>query len=119
MTNAIAPDTRSNHTDDTAWCIYSPDLDVFDNDHEVVLIADIPGATADQIQIRLEDSVLSIYAETPNTDGGCRTTYRRQVKLAVPVDPDKIEAEAKHGELTLRLAKASSHRPRRVEVRAG
>jgi HSP20 family protein len=117
MSEAITTPTQSPTTNSTAWCVYSPDVDIFENDTELLIVADVPGAAADRVSVDLLDSVLSIAAELPKSNE-YETRYRRQFKLAVPVDPDKISAELKAGELLIHLVKADSHRPKRIEVKA-
>jgi HSP20 family protein len=117
MSEAIATASQSPTTKNSAWCVHSPDVDIYENDTELLLVADVPGATAERISVDLLDSVLSIAAELPQTNEYA-TSYRRQFKLAVPVDPDKISAELKSGELLIHLVKAESHRPKRIDVKA-
>jgi len=117
MSQAITTPSQSSTTNSTAWCVYSPDVDIFESDTELLIVADVPGAVAERVSVDLLDSVLSIAAELPKSNE-YETRYRRQFKLAVPVDPDKISAELKSGELLIHLVKADSHRPRRIDVKA-
>lgn len=117
MSETLMTQPSESNSADTAWCVYSPDVDIYENETELLLVADVPGAAADRISVDLLDSVLSVTAELPPTNG-YRTSYRRQFKLTVPVDPNKVNAELKSGELTIRLGKADSHRPRRIDVKA-
>ncbi len=117
MSNANATHPNTATTNDAAWCVYSPNVDIYENDTELLLIADVPGAAADRVSVDLLDSVLSISAEIPKADE-YKTSYRRQFKLSVPVDADKITAELKAGELLIRLGKSASQRPKRIDVKA-
>jgi HSP20 family molecular chaperone IbpA len=117
MSNAIVTQPNTATTNDTTCCVYSPNVDVYENDTELLLIADVPGAAPDRVSVDLLDSILSISAELPKSDER-KTSYRRQFKLAVPVDADKITAELRTGELLIRLGKAASHLPKRIDVKA-
>lgn len=117
MSEVLTTQPNESSSANAAWCVYSPDVDIYENEAELLLVAEVPGAVADRISIDLLDSVLSVTAELPRSNG-YRTSYRRQFKLNVPVDPDKVTAELKAGELTIRLGKADSHRPRRIDVKA-
>jgi HSP20 family protein len=117
MTKANTNESTNSSAKDTAWCVYSPDVDVYENDQELLLIADVPGTSADRITVDLAGSVLSVSALLAD-EGEYKASYRRQFKLAVPIDPDKISAESKAGELTIRLGKAGAHSPKHIEVRA-
>jgi len=116
MTEAIATQSNNSPTNDAASCIYSPDVDIYENESELMLVADVPGASADRVSVDLLHSVLTISAELPASKE-YRTGYRRQFKFAVPVDPEKISAELRSGELSVRIGKAASHLPKRIEVR--
>jgi len=116
MSEVLATQSNRQTTPESAWCVYSPDVDIYESDTELVLVADVPGTAADRVSVDLLDSVLSIAAELPQSNE-YKTSYRRQFKLAIPVDPDKITAELQSGELTIRLGKADSHRPRRIDVK--
>jgi len=117
MTKAIVNESTDSNSKETAWCVYSPDVDVYENDQELLLVADVPGTSADRITVNLEGSVLSVSADLAD-EGEYKASYRRQFKIAVPVDPDKISAESKAGELTIRLGKSGVHSPKRINVRA-
>jgi len=113
--NTTRPNTAT--TNDGAWCVHSPNVDIYENDKELLLIADVPGAAADRVSVDLLDSILSISAEIPKADE-YKESYRRQFKLSTPVDADKMTAELRAGELLIRLGKAESQRPKRIDVKA-
>ncbi|HEY5956236.1 MAG TPA: Hsp20/alpha crystallin family protein [Polyangiaceae bacterium] len=115
-------DTNLQRRDETldnerAWCVYSPDVDIYENDDAFLLVADLPGVAADRIGLDLKEGVLTLSAELGNV-GRYQSSYRRQWKLPVPVDSDQISAESKLGELTVRIPKAAVARKRQIPVRA-
>jgi len=116
MSEAIVNQTNGNQNE-SAWCVYSPDVDIYENDSELLLVADVPGASADRVTVDVHESVLTVAAEVPQSSE-YKTSYRRQFRLAAAIDPDRVSAELKAGELTIRLGKADSHRPRRIDVTA-
>ncbi len=104
----------------------SPYVDVFENDQEILLVADLPGVDKDALEIRLEDNELSIEGRrTPLSEGTAITSeyrvadFRRNFVLPAGIDREAVDAQLTHGVLRLRLPKAASQRPRRIEVRAG
>jgi HSP20 family molecular chaperone IbpA len=115
QTNLQRYDENSNSN--RAWCVYSPDVDVYENDDEFLVVADIPGVDAEHVALDYSNGVLSLSADLGSKDE-TQVAYRRQFKLPAPVDPDQISAEAKAGELRIRLAKSTQARKRRIEVRA-
>jgi HSP20 family protein len=104
-----------------------PPCDVYENDAEVLVVADLPGATAEGLRIHFERNELSLYArrEMPDADGEIvRWEYRDATferRFAVPngIDASKINAELKDGVLKLHLPKSEAVKPRQIPVQAG
>jgi HSP20 family molecular chaperone IbpA len=96
---------------------FEPAVDVYENENEILLTADTPGTTADQVSVDLEQNQLRISARAIATDG-TYIEYRRAFRIGVMVDPKSIEAVLKNGVLAVRLPKAEAARPRKIEVRA-
>lgn len=105
-----------------------PPVDVFENDHAITLLADLPGVTREQLQLRVDGDALVLEA-TASTQGPqdmqlvygeaqC-PTYRRRFTLSRELDTSRIEAQLRDGVLKLTIPKAEEARPRRIEVRAG
>ena len=107
---------------------FSPLVDIFEDDKEITVVADLPGVGPDQLNIDLRESTLSILAEVESPVGeGEREVaseyrtgrYFRQFSLANTIDQAKIEAKLTDGVLRLTLPKQEKARPRRIEVSAG
>ena len=107
--------------------IYAPRADIFETGESIVVLADMPGVAADDVEITLEKNVLTIsgvvsgfehdgYALAWEEYG--RGDYRRVFSLSNEVDRDGIQASVKNGVLKLVLPKSKDSRPRRIEVRA-
>jgi HSP20 family molecular chaperone IbpA len=105
----------------------TPLCDVYESDSEVLVVADVPGATREDLQISFERGELSLTArrELPGQQGSIvRSEYRDAVferRFAVPngIDAAKISAELKDGVLRLRLPKSDAVKPRQIPVHAG
>lgn len=89
---------------------------------------ELPGVKNDQIDISVADGELTVRVELPEVQREGVTFHRRErpagsltrvVRLPGDVDIDKVEAELRHGVLTLRLPKAASAQPRKIQVAAG
>lgn len=91
-----------------------PRVDVWENDAELLLVADLPGVAPDAVDVQLEDGELVI--EGRRTKG---RAYRRAFALGDGFDLDKVAARHVNGVLELRLPKAAHKRTRKIEVRAG
>jgi len=94
-----------------------PAVDVYENDREVLVLADLPGVTAQQLEVKLDHPDLSIEGRAPGPDGTW-TRYRRQFRVGSSVDAARIEAELDSGVLRVHLPKPESHQARKIKVRA-
>jgi HSP20 family molecular chaperone IbpA len=107
---------------------YIPRTDIFENDQEIILLADMPGVSFDSLDITLEKNVLTIlgtndiqmpqnfsleYQEYEPGD------YQRTFTLSEEIDREKIEATMKNGVLMLSLPKAGPAKTRKISVKAG
>jgi len=104
----------------------APDVDIFVNDDEILLVADLPGVAKDDLAINLENNVLTIegvftsdFAGTSQRREFDSTDYRRVFTLPRGIDVEKTSAEFKQGVLTLHLPKSAAVRPCQIEVKGG
>ena len=104
----------------------APPVDVYENADELLLVADLPGARSDGIDIQLENGQLTILAKRNDDPAGTplATEYRardyfRNFSVPQGIDASKIAAQFTAGVLHLHLPKAESLKPRRIEVKQG
>ncbi len=103
----------------------TPRVDILEKDEELLLMADLPGVKADDVDIRYENGELSLVGrrEPSHTDKRRSSweyevaTYQRTFRLGENIAADKISAELKHGVLTLHLPKVEAVRPRKITVK--
>ena len=104
-----------------------PALDVAERDHEYVVRAEMPGVKKDNIDINLENDVLTITAETRSETEekeGDRILrqerrygrYTRSLRLGEQVDGTKVKATYKDGVLELVLSKTEAVKPKKINV---
>jgi HSP20 family molecular chaperone IbpA len=93
-----------------------PSVDSYENGEELLLLADVPGATAETVNVRIEDSVLTLQAQRAAANGRAYR-YRRAFQVPDSVDPERITAELKHGVLHVHLGKAERNKRRDIAVR--
>lgn len=103
-------------------------IDVRETADEVVVRAEVPGIDPKELDIQLVGDVLTLTGEKKdeheaNGNGPAYSerrygSFRRSLRLATPVDADKVRAEHKNGVVTITLTKAESSRPRRIQVKA-
>ena len=106
---------------------YRPAVDIVELSGELRLVADMPGASKDGIDINFEKGVLTIHAkvaprhseETADLlrEYGVGDFYR-VFTVSENIDASKISAEYAHGILTLHLPKSEASQPRKIAVRS-
>ncbi|HLK48007.1 MAG TPA: Hsp20/alpha crystallin family protein [Bryobacteraceae bacterium] len=105
---------------------WSPAVDIFETENELVLKADLPEVSLDDIDVRMENQTLTIAGERKfekkeSTKGFHRIerNYGNFVRsFAVPseFDTDNIKAEFRNGVLSVTLPKKEAAKPRQVKV---
>jgi HSP20 family protein len=90
--------------------VVHPLIDVFENEAEFLLVADLPGVTKEALHITTDGNQLEIMAETDSLD------YRRSFALGDDVDLEAIEAKLDNGELSMHLPKRAQARVRKISV---
>lgn len=120
----IVEQNETERTRDTR--LYVPRVDIYETDDAIHLIADIPGADENSIDITLEKNVLTIdaevHAEKPEDYSLTYAEYgigsfRRKFNLSNEIDQEKIVAEVKDGVLKLNLPK-SEKITQKIKVKA-
>jgi HSP20 family protein len=106
---------------------FRPVVDIYDDGNEVVIHAELPGIKKEDIDVRVENNVLTLRGkkdrkEEVKEDGYYRTErvygqFSRSFSLPNTVDLAKINAEYKDGVLTLKVPKAETAKPRQIEVK--
>jgi HSP20 family protein len=106
---------------------FQPNVDICDRGAEVLLVADIPGARADGIDVSFEEGVLSVHAAVPARELPGRSVheeygigdYRRTFRLGDEFDASQITADYRRGVLSIHVPRLAAVRPRKVDVRSG
>lgn len=114
--------------DELAACgSWSPAVNVLEKQNEIVISADLPGLKADDVDVTIDNGVLTIKGERSfvEADEGetyhrverCYGSFERSFKVPNTVDPKKIEARFVNGEMTVTLPKRDESKPRSVKVK--
>ena len=107
---------------------FTPNVDIFENDKEIIMLADIPGVKAEDLMIDLRDDTLTLSGEVKPVDRSDEQdilteytvgSYYRQFTLAEMIDQSKIDASMNNGVLRLVLPKVEKAMPRQINVKAG
>jgi HSP20 family protein len=106
--------------------VYTPAVDIFENDSAITVLADMPGVKAQDLKIDLRDSVLTLSGHVSGPDKPARKsvlreyeagTFFRQFTLSEMIDQAKIDAKLKDGVLRLELPKLERAKPRQITVK--
>lgn len=123
VTTVINSDSHGKTSDLT----YRPPLDLYDFGDRYEIHFDVPGTTAEAIDVTVNDQVLTVEARVENRYPGNITPllgeygvgdFRRQVRLGEDIDSEALSATYTNGVLTLVLPKRAERRPRRIQVQA-
>ncbi|PPE71669.1 Hsp20/alpha crystallin family protein [Caldimonas thermodepolymerans] len=111
------------HPEETRAAV--PRVDVLEDEAGITLLADLPGVSREQLELRVEGDTLHIEGKVA-TDGpeGLEPlyaelrlpAYRRSFTLSRELDTERIEASLNHGVLRLRIPKQAHAQPRRIAV---
>jgi len=108
--------------------VFRPDVDIVERRDEFLVTADVPGVDEQNIDVKLEEGVLSIDArQAVEVDPGWNPIYaeyrvggyHREFTLSEAIDTEGIRAKMRDGVLELHLPKSQRHRPRQIEVQSG
>ena len=106
---------------------WMPPVDIFQtNEHELVLKAELPDMSRDDIDINIENFVLTVKGEKKSSSEVKDEQYHhverrygsfsRSFSLPTTVDPNRVSAEYKHGVLTVKLPLREEAKPRSIKV---
>jgi HSP20 family protein len=110
----------------TTW---SPSVDIHEDEHELVIKADLPGIKPEELDIRVENNILTIRGERKfekkvNDKNYLRMeraygSFARSFALANTVNTEAIKADYKDGVLTLGVPKREEAKPKQIKVSVG
>jgi HSP20 family protein len=101
----------------------APPVDVYENPNELLVIADMPGVTQENMSIHFERNRLTIEGRRPQPKASPLLAendladFRRTFLVPQGIDAERISAELSHGVLKVHLPKHASVKPRRIEVK--
>jgi HSP20 family molecular chaperone IbpA len=101
----------------------APMVDIFENDDEILLHADMPGVTKDNITVNVDNGRLEITATRRLQTKGSSSwqefsdvEYRRVFSVPQSIEVTKVNAELKEGVLKLHLPKAEAAKSRTIKI---
>ena len=106
-----------------------PAMDLVEAEDQLVLKADLPGLTTDDVDIEVKDGVLTVSGERradheESSEGFYRVErafghFSRSMSLPDGIDADRISADFHDGVLEVRIPKPEERKPHRVEIGRG
>jgi len=108
--------------------VFSPNVDIYETEQTITLLADLPGVRQEDLKIDLRDSVLTLSGDVQPMESDDERhliveygigRFFRQFTLSEVIDQERIDAKLKDGVLTLDLPKVEKATPRTIAVTAG
>jgi HSP20 family protein len=124
--NRLFNESFRNHPEESALTTWAPAVDIYETPNELVVKADLPDVNEKDIDVRVENNLLTIRGERKFEKSVSEENYlrvertygafSRSFSLPNTVNPESIGAEYKNGVLTVTLPKREESKPRQVKV---
>jgi HSP20 family protein len=102
----------------------APAVDIYENEDEILLYADMPGVAKDEISVNVDNGRLSLSGVRKLETNGAASweefgdvEFVRNFSVPQTIDVEKVKAELKNGVLTLHMPKSEAAKPRQVEIK--
>ena len=113
---------------DSSYGSWSPPVDIFERPDGLVIRAEIPGVQKDEIDVRIENNVLTLHGERRREEGLDESnahrlertygSFTRSFSLPATVDSTRISAAYRDGVLEIVLPKADEAKPKRIQIQS-
>jgi HSP20 family protein len=124
--NRLFTESFRNHSEESALTTWAPAVDIYETPNELVVKADLPDVNEKDIDVRVENNLLTIRGErkfekSVSEENFLRVertygAFSRSFSLPNTVNAEAIGAEYKNGVLTVTLPKREESKPRQVKV---
>lgn len=118
---------KNEDSGDVVTSDWAPAVDIKEEENQFLLVADIPGVDAKDIEVHMENGILTIKGERESEKKTEREGYKRierehgifyrRFTMPEGVDPEGIEANSNNGVLTVTIPKQEAAQPRRIAVK--
>jgi HSP20 family protein len=105
---------------------FAPYVNIYETADEFVLTANMPGVSKDDVKLKLEEGVLTIFGKGNFEEDVNRKyilnetgfgNYYREFKISNSIDESKIDAKYENGQLVVKLPKHDRIKPRTISVK--
>lgn len=119
-------DFEQTSEEPSSMAVWVPPVDIYETDNEIVVRADVSGIDPKDLDIRIENNVLTMKGErrmqeevkedTYHRIESAYGTFMRSFTLPAAVEEDQIKAEYKDGVLKITLPKKEQAKPKQIKV---
>jgi len=102
----------------------TPAVDIYENEDEILLHADMPGVVKDDMSVNIDNGTLSLSGVRKLASKGLanweefsNVEYIRSFSVPQTINVERVEAELKDGVLRLHLPKSEAAKPRQIEIK--
>jgi len=106
--------------------VVAPLVDIFENENEILLYADMPGVTKQDVCVDIDNGKLTLSGIRKTANKGAASweefgevEFQRTFAVPQTIDVGKVGATLKDGVLRLNLPKSEAAKPRQIEISAG
>src|ERR1700756_1839502 len=127
--NRLFNEAFDRSADESSITTWAPAVDIFESEHELVVKADLPDVKPEELDIRVENNILTIRGERKFEKKVDEKNYlrversygsfARSFSLANTVNTEAIKADYKDGVLTLSIPKREEAKPKQIKVSVG
>jgi len=104
----------------------TPLVDIYENDDAILVHAEMPGVTKDDISVNIDNGSLTLTGVRSVVRGGASeweefgdVEFQRAFSVPQTIVVDKVSAEFKNGVLALHLPKSEAAKPKQIAIKAG
>ncbi len=127
--NRLFSDVFERQSEESSLTAWAPSVDIYETEHELVVKADLPEVDPKDLDIRVENNILTIRGERKfeknvNEENYLRVeraygSFARSFTLANTVNSEAIKADYQNGVLTLSIPKREEAKPKQIKVNVG
>jgi HSP20 family protein len=127
--NRLFSDVFERKGEESSLTAWAPSVDIYETEHELVVKADLPEVDPKDLDIRVENNILTIRGERQfeknvNEENYLRVeraygSFARSFSLANTVNSEAIKADYQNGVLTLSIPKREEAKPKQIKVNVG
>jgi HSP20 family protein len=124
--NRVFGDVVGRTSEESNLTPWAPEVDIYETENELVVKADLPDVNPQELDIRVENNILTIRGERKfddkvNEDNYLRIersygSFSRSFSLANSVKSEAIKADYQNGVLTLSIPKREEAKPKQIKV---